>query len=155
MSDRLWFAVLVITTVTVRAGLSLVSCDIIDVRNYAHVANIVHGQGVFALYTQTTGIYPYPPLWVQFEILAKILSTTTGLRSGLLICVPIILADAGIVYLAWLWHRNQATARRVLWSTVYALNPVSLIITCLHGQFDAIPVFFSLLAIYGLVLCQA
>lgn len=150
MSDRLWLVILIATTVTVRVGLSLVSCDIIDVQNYIRVANIVYEQGIFALYEQTTGIYPYPPLWVWFEILTRVLSEASGLSFGFLIRCFIILADTGIVYLVWLWHRNRTPVERILWSMAYVLNPVSLIVTCLHGQFDSIPIFFSLLAIYGL-----
>lgn len=148
-SDKLWLVLLLTITVALRIGLSLVSCDIIDVQNYARVATIVRNHGAFALYTQTSGIYPYPPLWVWFETLAQVLSETSGASFGLLIRSPIVLADAGIVCVIWAWHRQRST-RRIFWSAAYALNPVSLIVTCLHGQFDAIPAFLSVLAIYGL-----
>ncbi len=35
---------------------------------------------------------------------------------------------------------------------LYAVNPVALIVTCLHGQFDAIPIAFLLLATFWLAL---
>lgn len=147
--EKLWLATLVTATIAVRIGLSLIACDNIDVQNYARVAAIVRERGIFALYTQTAGIYPYPPLWVWFEILAQVLSETSRVNFGLLIRCPIILADAGIVYLIWKWCRETATPS-ILLGASYALNPISLMITCLHGQFDAIPAFFSLLAIYKL-----
>ncbi len=147
--EKLWLAILVMSTIAVRVALSLVACDIIDVQNYARVAAIVRDHGIFALYTQTTGIYPYPPLWVWFEILAQLLSEASGVNFGLLIRCPIILADVGIVYIIWRWCRETAISP-ILLGASYVLNPISLIITCLHGQFDAIPVFFSLLAIYKL-----
>ncbi len=146
--DKCWLALLLIIAVVLRVGLSLAACDIIDVQNYARVAAIVRNHGILALYAQTPGIYPYPPVWVWFETLAQLLSEASGLRLGLLIRFPIILADVGIVYLIWTWYRDRPTIWRLLWSIAYALNPVPLIITCLHGQFDAIPAFFALLAAY-------
>ncbi len=148
MLEKRWLALLLIITVAVRLCLSLAACDIIDVHNYARVAAIVRNYGIIALYAQTPGIYPYPPVWVWFEILAQFLSETSGLRFGLLIRLPIILADTGIAYLIWTWYHDRMTTERLFWGAAYALNPVSLIITCLHGQFDAIPAFLALLAVY-------
>lgn len=138
-------------SIAVRIVLSLISQTIIDVQNYELVADTILTNGVFSLYAQTPGIYPYPPLWVWFEVLAKLVSSAQILSFPLVIRLPIILADTGIVYLIWHWYNREAPSQRVLWATIYALNPVSLIITCLHGQFDAIPTFFSLWAIYSLV----
>jgi hypothetical protein len=51
--------------------------------------------------------------------------------------------DLAICYLIYLISdRNKKSA----W--IYALNPVSIIITCVQGQFDSIPLFFLLLSLY-------
>jgi Predicted integral membrane protein len=147
--SNVWLILLLALAFGTRVVLSMVSCDIIDVQNYARVATIVKDHGVFALYTQTTGIYPYPPLWIWLEMLAHFLSEASRLRFGLLARFPAILADVGIVCIVWAWHSGQTIGKRLLWSAIYALNPVSLIITCLHGQFDAIPAFFALFAVYA------
>jgi hypothetical protein len=147
--SNVWLILLLALAFGTRIVLSMVSCDIIDVQNYARVAAIVKDHGVFALYTQTIGIYPYPPLWIWFEVLARFLYDATGLRFGLLVRFPAILADVGIVCIIWVWFKNQTIGKRFLWSALYALSPVSLIITCLHGQFDAIPSFFALFALYA------
>ncbi|MGB9879185.1 MAG: hypothetical protein ACPLRM_00360 [Anaerolineae bacterium] len=146
--SQAWLILLGVLAFAVRVIFSLISCDIIDVQNYARVATLIKDHGVFALYTQTVGIYPYPPLWVWLEILAHSLSDASRLRFGLLVRFPAILADVGIVCIVWAWCGSQTIGKRLLWSALYALNPVSLIVTCLHGQFDAIPAFFALLAVY-------
>lgn len=146
--SQAWLILLGALAFIVRVALSVVSCDIIDVQNYARVATIIKEYGVFSLYTKTAGIYPYPPLWVWYEILAHSLSDASGLRFGLLARFPAILADVGVVGIVWAWCGSQAIGKRLLWGTVYALNPVSLIVTCLHGQFDAIPAFFASLSVY-------
>jgi Gpi18-like mannosyltransferase len=112
------------------------------------VAEALLAGGPFALYTQTAGIYPYPPPWAAIEAAALWLQLTFGLDFSLIVRVPAIAADIGIVYVLWRWG-GQLWPRAAFWrSLFYALNPIALIITCLHGQFDAIPALFSLLAIY-------
>lgn len=150
--EKLRLALLLIITVALRLGLALVACDIVDIQNYARVAAIVRTHGIFALYVQTSGIYPYPPVWVWFEVVAQILSEVSELRFGLLIRFPTILADVGIVCLIWSWYRDKTIATRFLWGIAYVLNPISLIITSLHGQFDAIPTFLALLSVYWMRL---
>ncbi len=133
-----------------RVAVSLASNDNIDVENYGRVADTVISNGISSLYTQTPGIYPYPPLWVWLEVLARQLSNFGVLNFSVAIRLPIILADVGIVYLLCKWAELASPSNAKMLALAYALNPVSLIITCLHGQFDAIPIFFSLMAIYQL-----
>jgi hypothetical protein len=134
-----------------RLALALIARDIIDVHNYERVADTVLSGGLLSLYVKTAGIYPYPPLWVWFEVLARLLSSTGVISFSLAIRLPIIVADVGIVYLIWHWWFQQSIHIAARLSLLYAINPVSLLITCWHGQFDAIPTFFAVLAVYYLV----
>jgi len=62
-----------------------------------------------------------------------------------LIVIKVINAifDLGITYLVYLLsNKNLKTA------FLYAINPVSILIFAIHGQFDAIPLFFLLLSLY-------
>lgn len=52
--------------------------------------------------------------------------------------------DIGNIYLIYLLSKSYKKA------FLYAINPISILIFCLHGQFDAIPIFFLLLTIYFL-----
>jgi len=51
--------------------------------------------------------------------------------------------DLAICYLIYLISDRN---KKMAW--IYALNPVSIIITCVQGQFDSIPLFFLLLSLY-------
>ena len=86
-------------------------------------------------------LYPYPPLWVWFEAGAGWLERL-GLPFPVVIKLPIVAADVGIVALLAAWSRRGA------W--IYALHPVSLLVTGFHGQFDALMVLFVLAAVRSL-----
>ena len=51
-----------------------------------------------------------------------------------------IVFDLGILYLIYLLSNKNVQK-----TFIYAINPVTLLITTLHGQFDVIPVFFILI----------
>lgn len=145
-----YFVLLLLLAFGIRVLASLVSNDIIDVQNYAMVAEVVDRKGLSALYAQTPGIYPYPPLWVGVELLSRWAHFQELVSFSLAVRLPIILADVGIVAVIWKFLRSSYPNRpmqALLGASLYALNPVSIIITCWHGQFDAIPVFFLALAL--------
>lgn len=86
--------------------------------------------------------HPYLPFFLYIEALAVWIG-----RSEIIVITIIkfinIIFDLGILYLVYLLSKkNLKTA------FLYAINPVTILITTLHGQFDVIPVFFILLAIY-------
>jgi hypothetical protein len=139
MSRIAW---LLILAGVVRLCASLSARDIIDIHNYQHVAEIIHQRGMFGLYTHTPGIYPYPPVWVGFEMTALWLHWQGVLPFSLAIRLPIIIADVAMVAIIWRYVRRhtQFPQRALLAAALYALNPVSIIISCWHGQFDALPV---------------
>ncbi len=126
----------------------VVATDNIDVQNYARVADIVEKHGGAALYTETTGIYPYPPVWMRVEVLAAQVADRFEGSYSLLVRLPIVLADLLIVALLAAWQARKRNTRWLSAAFVYAINPVALIVTCFHGQFDAIPIAFLLMALY-------
>ncbi len=86
--------------------------------------------------------HPYLPFFLYLEALAYWLG-----RSKIIIITIIkiinVIFDLGILNLVYLLSKkNLKTA------FLYAINPVTILITTLHGQFDVIPIFFLLLAIY-------
>ena len=86
--------------------------------------------------------HPYLPFFLYIEALAYWLG-----RSKIIIITIIkiinVIFDLGILNLVYLLSKkNLKTA------FLYAINPVTILITTLHGQFDVIPIFFLLLAIY-------
>ncbi len=142
----LWHVLLL--AFTVRVGCTVVANNIIDVQNFRKVAELISGQDMFALYIHTPGLYPYPPAWAVFELAAYQLDKAVGVPFSIAIRLPSILADLGIVYLCWRWWQPVRASRALGAALLYALNPVSLIITTLHGQFDALPTFFLIGALW-------
>ena len=90
--------------------------------------------------------HPYLPFFLYIEALAFYLGSLGGLgRFGTIAIIKAIniIFDLAIVQLVYLLSKkNFKTA------FLYAINPVTILITTLHGQFDVIPIFFILLTIY-------
>ena len=90
--------------------------------------------------------HPYLPFFLYVEAAAIKLGQTSlmsQIGSTIIIKALLIVFDLGIIYLVYLLSmKNQKT------TFLYAINPVTILITALHGQFDVIPVFFILLTIY-------
>jgi hypothetical protein len=78
-----------------------------------------------------TDRYPYPPVWVWLVALAQWIANTTGLSFGGLARLPGIAGDVLIVALLQRAKGSKA-------ALFYAVNPVSILITAGHGQFDGL-----------------
>jgi hypothetical protein len=121
----------------VRLAAVLVSArTTVDVLRYHKVAD--HVLNVSLNPYTAPRLYPYPPLWVWFEAGAGWLERH-GASFPVVVKLPVVLADAGIVALLLGWSRRAA------W--LYALHPVSLLVTGFHGQFDALMLLFLLAAV--------
>ena len=93
-------------------------------------------------------LYPYPPVWIAFEAGAEWLSRRFGWSFAVLVKLPVLLADLGLVALL---ARMGAGRGLGLWPAwLYALHPVSILVTGFHGQFDAMALLCVLLAVYWL-----
>lgn len=107
-----------------------------DIDSYRAVADAVrHGQDVYDL----TGRYPYLPMHLYVVTAAWWLAVKTGLPFVFLVKLPSIIADVMLTLLV----AKAATAlgRRDGGglALTYALNPISVLVSGYHGQFDAIP----------------
>jgi hypothetical protein len=121
----------------VRVGAVLLSArTTVDVLRYHKVAE--HVLDVSWNPYLAPRLYPYPPLWVWFEAAAGWLERQ-GLPFAIVVKLPIVAADIGIVALLATWSMRAA------W--MYALHPVSILVTGFHGQFDALMLLFVLAAV--------
>ena len=108
-----------------------------DLHSYRAVADAVaRHTDVYDL----TGRYPYLPLHMYAFAVAGWLAAHTPLPFALLVKLPAIAADATLTALvgraaAGLGRRDDTAALAM----VFALNPVSVLVTGYHGQFDAVP----------------
>jgi 4-amino-4-deoxy-L-arabinose transferase-like glycosyltransferase len=123
-----------------------------DVTDYVAVGQMVlRGDNVYV-----RG-YPYPPPWMFVSALGVLLSRSLNIPFDFLIKLPLIATDvliAGLLFKALRLRSGQGVGRSrnnsrlaTLVGLGYALNPISIIITSLHGQFDSLPAFFALAAV--------
>jgi len=83
--------------------------------------------------------HPYLPFFLYFAFYLKKFS----INPIIILKFINIIFDLGNLYLVYLLSKkNLKTA------FFYAVNPVTILITTLHGQFDVIPLFFLLLSFY-------
>ena len=91
-------------------------------------------------------LYPYPPVWVWVEAGSEWVARHTGWSFAVLVKLPVLAADMAIV--ALLAAGGTRTARGLAPAWLYALHPVSVLVGAFHGQFDAVALFFVLLAVF-------
>jgi hypothetical protein len=125
------------------------TCDrvVADVARYERVAR--HLLDVSWNPYATERLYPYPPPWAAVEAGALWLERRGVGAFAVNVKLPVVAADLAIV--ALLGHAARLGLAAPLSPWLYAVHPVSLLVTAAHGQFDAIPLAFLLLAI---VLCE-
>ncbi len=99
-----------------------------DLASYHIQAQSVFGHRNVYLFTDR---YPYPPVWVWLVSLAQWTANVSNLPFTWFVKAPGIAGDCLIV--ALLWRRAGGWA-----ALFYACNPVSLLITAGHGQFDGL-----------------
>lgn len=116
-----------------------------DIHSYMLQAQaVLHHENVYT----ATRRYPYPPIWLYIPALCLVLSHALGWSFDELVRVPACLGDLGItLFLArfgvarhgWGWHAP-------IYAALFALNPVPLLISAGHGQFDSIVILLILIA---------
>ena len=114
-----------------------------DVERYHRVAT--HVLDVSWNPYEAPRLYPYPPVWVWIEAGSEWLARHTGGSFPVLVKLPVLAADLGIVALLAAW--GARTGRGLVPAWLYALHPVSVLVGAFHGQFDAVALFFVLLAV--------
>lgn len=118
-----------------------------DLESYRQQAYAVtHGLNVY----DYTARYPYPPVWIWVVGAIAEIAPWFGMPFHVMIKVPGSIGDLAIVLL--LFHYVRARDGWVLHAlgpaALYALNPIPALVSAAHGQFDSLPVFFTLLAFH-------
>lgn len=119
-----------------------------SISNFDHESYRIIG----TLTQQGTAIYPSPadlrhpyfPFFLYVEALAVSLSSW-GIDPVVFLKLVYLPFDFGIAWMVFLLSKKNYTA-----TALYAVNPVTLLVTYVHGQFDVIPLFFLLSAVYAI-----
>jgi hypothetical protein len=113
-----------------------------DIERYQRVAG--HLLDVSWNPYETRRLFPYPPPWAGAEAAAEWLSRHGVGSFAVNVKVPVLAAD--LLLVAVLAAAAGAGRASPLAPWLYAVHPVSLLVGGVHGQFDAIPLLFLLLA---------
>lgn len=88
--------------------------------------------------------YNYTPVWFWVITCMSKAAQVFGVKFSFAIKLPLILADG--LMAAVLMHLGRRAGFGIIPATIFILNPVSIIITGVHGQFDNLSLLFCLLA---------
>jgi hypothetical protein len=127
--------VLVIATVALAIRLipltfGIESTDIVLYRQQAMA--VVHAKNVYAA---TQNVFPYTPVSMFYPALCLELSRMLGIPFHIVIKLFAIVSDVGIVYVLYTIGRKLVSRRTATsWAMLYALNPVSILISSFHGN---------------------
>ena len=93
---------------------------------------------------QAPRLHPYPPVWFLWEAAAGWLDRHAGLPFAVAVKLPVLAAE---LVLVGLLARGFAGWAPVHAAWIYALHPVSWLVSAAHGQFDALALLFVVLAL--------
>lgn len=98
---------------------------------------------------QTSRLFSWPPFWMQCVFVISKIADGLGVPFFRVLQVFLILSETGVMVVTMrLIQRLTPTANvRILMIVGMALNPVAILLTCQHGNFDVIMVLWVLLAI--------
>lgn len=117
----------------------------------------LEAKNIYALYLEKViHLFAYPPLFLYVLAPLKFISLKIGIIGGMspfrvLGKLPAVIADIALGYLIYLLLRkaHKSEARAALGSFLYLFNPLILYNTAYYGRFDALPLFFLLLAMHA------
>jgi len=140
-------------SVAIRLAFVISGAEIADTLRMREVAEAVtRGINPYLLFN----FYIYPPAWMFIEGLTLVLSNFLKLPFHMLIKFLPNLADIASCLLIYkfLARERVKPLSASFWSLAFILNPVSIIISSAHGQFDGVVSLLVLGAIYLITFCN-
>jgi Gpi18-like mannosyltransferase len=119
-----------------------------DIESYQIVGNLVlHKENVYTS-QEAMRRHPYLPLQMYWMAFSLWFAQTFNLPFVKIVRLAPIFADAGIAtWITFRLHNRLPLPSAFRGGLLYALNPITVFVSAYHGQFDAIPVLLTLVAI--------
>jgi hypothetical protein len=119
-----------------------------DIESYQIVGNLVlHKENVYTS-QEAMRRHPYLPLQMYWMAFSLWFAQTFNLPFVKIVRLAPIFADAGIAtWITLRLHNRLPLPSAFRGGLLYALNPITVFVSAYHGQFDAIPVLLTLVAI--------
>ncbi len=122
-----------------------------DIDSYRMVGSVILQGGDVYSHPDLVKRYPYLPLQMYWMAFSAWFSEHFQLSFVKVVKQAPIMADVGIAIILFRYfHRSNQTEIALHSGLLYALNPIAILVSAYHGQFDAIPTLCILLAIYWL-----
>jgi len=103
------------------------------------------------IYSATQGIFPYSPVSMFLPALGAKISLIFRVPFHIIMRLPAIVADVGIALSIYVTLIKMGRKNAFSAGLLYALNPVSILISSFHGNIISIATLFSFLA-YAVLL---
>jgi hypothetical protein len=120
-----------------------------DIKSYQIVGNLIlDGEDVYSS-QETENRHPYLPLQMYWMAFSNIVSERFNLPYEKVIRLAPIIEDAAIALVLYFALSNTLSpSLAFMGGILYAVNPISIYVSAYHGQFDALPALFTLLALF-------
>jgi Gpi18-like mannosyltransferase len=132
---------------TLRLVAALFTYGTEDVAGWGIVGEaLLRGQNPY----QHTRFLRWPSLWMIIIFAIEHLSLSFHLDFAALIKIPPIIADVALPVVIYYYfiRKRREVSKGQLYAVLYAINPISILIVAVHGQFDSVPALFLLLSLY-------
>ncbi len=118
-----------------------------DMRSfYLEGRSVLDGRNIYA----ATNRFPRVPVWLYVPALCELVSGVTHISFDTLVRVPACLGDLGLaIALAKYGVKQfQWTWKALSFPTLFVLNPLPLLVSVGHGQYDSVVVLLMFLAMW-------
>lgn len=137
------FTLIFLTGFILRCITLIASLDVsnFDIESYQRIGEITLQN--LSIYPDHAPLHhPYFPFFLYVEALA-ISIEKMGINAIIFLKIIFMFFDVGIIYYMYLLSKKNLHL-----TLLYAVNPITILITYFHGQFDVIPLFFLIAAVY-------
>jgi hypothetical protein len=133
-----------------------------DMESYQRVARHLLEGGALYGDAVLAGRYPYLPLPALLFVILQLFCWISGAAAWMVFKLPALAGDLGLVWILYrillrldpppldpVQSRMPLINQRAFWPALaYAANPLAVMISAGHGQFDSLTLFFLLLGAY-------
>jgi len=120
-----------------------------DIQSFEIVGNTVLAKKDVYTTLETQGRYPYLPFQMYWSAFSVLVAKKIHIPFTIFIKTASIIADATIATFIYiissrLWNNKIAGINSLL----FALNPISILVSVYHGQFDSVPIALVMASIF-------
>lgn len=146
--EKRWLALLALMGLVTRVWLAATTPGSTDVKRWRHWAALAEEGSYRQIYEDERPIWNHPaPVLVLLKVVSRV-SAVTGLPFRFALRLVPSLADVANVLLVYALVRRRRPGKALLAAATYALSPVAIVTSGLHGNTDCMMTFLLLGGVY-------